>query len=352
MTQTNTLIARPLLTIAIPTFNRAICLRESLSSLFDQLIAQPNVELIISDNASTDETSTVVEEFEKRGLRLRYLRNQINVGPDANFIQCLEQARGKYMWLLSDDDVVVSGGLGKILTLLAEADYALVYVRAYAFHKDYLAERPLERFQGLAQAIPNGLPFIRRVGTTIAFISAIIVNRDRYSFAERPRLNSLIGSDLIHLGWLLPVLGGGGTSLIVWERLVAGRVTLPRGWEICQVFGDNLMELLSTVLPDKKDITSSIINRALRSWFPCAIMLQMRRSTMSIQSRKSLCRSLESLHKGNWRYWVYVFPVATFPYWAARAWYAATQLLDLVGRLSMVALSYPRWRKDLIWGSR
>jgi glycosyltransferase involved in cell wall biosynthesis len=101
--------SKPLLTIAVPTFNRASCLRELLSLLADQLKDQPRVELIISDNASPDETPAVVQEFIANGLRVRYLRNTKNIGPDANFLQCFEQASGKHIWLFGDDDLVTPG---------------------------------------------------------------------------------------------------------------------------------------------------------------------------------------------------------------------------------------------------
>ena len=83
---------RPLLTIAIPNFNRAGYLKELLSLLAAQLRNEPRVELIISDNASPDETPAVVQDFVARGLRVRYTRNVQNIGSDANFLQCFEQA--------------------------------------------------------------------------------------------------------------------------------------------------------------------------------------------------------------------------------------------------------------------
>src|ERR1035438_10666701 len=114
-------ITKPLLTIAIPTYNRAGCLKELLSVLADQLKDEPRVELIISDNASPDETPFVVQDFVSRGLRVRYIRNTQNIGADANFLQCFEQALGKYVWLFSDDDLIVPGGLAKILTYCGAA---------------------------------------------------------------------------------------------------------------------------------------------------------------------------------------------------------------------------------------
>jgi abequosyltransferase len=348
MMQTSPAAGRPLLTIAIPTFNRAKYLVGSLTTLFDQVGAQPGVELIISDNASSDETREVVEGFQRRGLKLRYIRNDSNIGLDANFLQCFEQANGKYLWLLGDDDIVIPGGLGKIMPMLAAADYALVYLSLYAFLRDYLAERRHDRFQRFAQAIPNGLPFIQKVGTQITFMSSIIVNRDVYGSVGRPCLQNLVGSSLMHLGWILPVLGSGGTNLIVWEKLIAGRHSYAGGWGICQVFGNNLINLLRTLLPGREDIAAAIINPTLRNWFPFMIM-QTRWSAAGPLGKENFRRSLEPLYKSNWRYWVYVFPVAVFPYWAARGWYVGTQQPNRAGRLLLSTFDYLLTRKHLIW---
>ena len=90
-------IEKPLLTIAIPTYNRAWCLKDLLSVLASQIKDEPRVELMISDNASPDGTPSLIQDFVAQGVRVRYLRNSENIGSDANFLQCFEQARGKYV---------------------------------------------------------------------------------------------------------------------------------------------------------------------------------------------------------------------------------------------------------------
>jgi glycosyltransferase involved in cell wall biosynthesis len=327
MKQANPSFERPLLTIAIPTYNRAKYLHGSLSTLFDQLVDEPSVELIVSDNASSDETPAVIDEFVKRGLSLHYVRNEVNLGLDGNFLQCFEYASGKYLWLLGDDDVVIPGGLDKILQMLKAADYALVYLSLYAFVRDYVAERRHDRLRRFAETIPNGFPFIQRVGYMITFMSSIIVNKDRYSAAKRPPLHSFVGSNLIHLGWILPVLGSGGTSLLVWEKLLAGRDSYTGSWRVCETFGDNLNDLLRAMLPGEEDIAAAIVNPTLRCWFPSMIM-KIRQPTAVFLNNENFRKLLEPLYKCNWRYWVYTFPVAVFPYWAARGWYVGTQQLN------------------------
>ncbi|MGA8274472.1 MAG: glycosyltransferase family 2 protein, partial [Candidatus Sulfotelmatobacter sp.] len=136
-------ITKPLLTIAIPTYNRASCLRELLSVLASELKDEHRVELIISDNASPDETPSVVQGFVRCGLRVRYLRNVENIGSDANFLQCFEQAQGKYVWLFSDDDLIVPGALSMILANCEAAEYDLIWVSAYTF-EDFHKPHPLK----------------------------------------------------------------------------------------------------------------------------------------------------------------------------------------------------------------
>jgi abequosyltransferase len=342
---------RPLLTIAIPTFNRAGYLKELLSTLFDQLVAEPRVELLISDNASPDETPAVVQSFAGRGLPVRYLRNETNIGSDANFKQCFEQAHGKYLWLFGDDDIIVPGGIAKLLPLLASEDYALVYLSPYPFRHDYLAERTRDRFRRFAQTAPDGVQFARKVGTTMAFISAMIVNKDSYRSTEHVNLADFVGSNLVHLGWVLPVLRSGGTNLLVWEKLVAARGGNSGGWGICRVFGDSLKRVIDLTLPDRKDIGTEIVNSTLKNWFPLMVM-EVRRGTAGPLEAENMRDGLESIHRKNWRYWVYVFPVITFPYTLARLWYSLTKYVSRSERLLSMVLSYPVWRKNLIWRQR
>jgi glycosyltransferase involved in cell wall biosynthesis len=107
MTPTRALDTRPscspLITIAIPTYNRAeTYLPQALKSALNQ--TYPNLEIIVSDNCSTDNTQAVVTDI--ADPRLRYFRHYSNIGSAANFNFCVEQAKGKYLLMLHDDDLI------------------------------------------------------------------------------------------------------------------------------------------------------------------------------------------------------------------------------------------------------
>jgi glycosyltransferase involved in cell wall biosynthesis len=95
----------PLVTIGIPTYNRADrYLKEAIESALKQ--TYPNIEIIVSDNCSSDDTGLIVESF--NDSKLQYHRHEINIGGNANFNFCLEKAKGVFFLLLHDDDLIDS----------------------------------------------------------------------------------------------------------------------------------------------------------------------------------------------------------------------------------------------------
>lgn len=93
----------PTVTIAIPTYNRADnYLKQALMSALNQTYA--NIDLIVSDNCSTDSTETLVGSF--NDPRIRYFRQSKNIGANNNFNFCLKQAKGDYFLFLLDDDLI------------------------------------------------------------------------------------------------------------------------------------------------------------------------------------------------------------------------------------------------------
>lgn len=118
----------PLVTIAIPTFNRAGMLAVALKSALGQTYSQ--VEVIVSDNASTDETRGFLEGY--RG-RIRVLRQKQNIGMCANWEACLSAASGMYFLLISDDDYLEPGAVEALLKGYSGENTAFVYGRTM-FH--------------------------------------------------------------------------------------------------------------------------------------------------------------------------------------------------------------------------
>ncbi len=107
-------MSTPRVSVCIPTFNRAGYLAEAMASVLAQTYG--DFELIISDNASTDNTGEVAASF--NDSRVRYYRNPVNIGMAPNYNRCLELARGEYIAFVCDDDLWLPDFLARTVEVL------------------------------------------------------------------------------------------------------------------------------------------------------------------------------------------------------------------------------------------
>jgi glycosyltransferase involved in cell wall biosynthesis len=92
----------PIVSVMMPTYNRAAFLKEAVDSVLAQSFS--DFEILILDNCSTDNTHAVVSEY--TDSRIRYIVNSSNLGMIGNHNKALEAARGKYIYVFSDDDIM------------------------------------------------------------------------------------------------------------------------------------------------------------------------------------------------------------------------------------------------------
>ncbi len=94
--------SNPLVSIGVPIYNEGKHIRQTLDSLLSQ--NYEHLEIIISDNCSTDQTSAICREFAGKDSRIRYTRCEENLGAFKNFVSVLNNAVGKYfMWAAGHD---------------------------------------------------------------------------------------------------------------------------------------------------------------------------------------------------------------------------------------------------------
>ncbi len=107
-----------LLSICIPTFNRANYLRDAIKHILPAVNDKRDiVELIISDNCSTDETSEILKELPVSPW-IHCVRNDTNLGALKNGLKCIDLAKGEYIWFVGDDDVIRPEGLYHLLHVI------------------------------------------------------------------------------------------------------------------------------------------------------------------------------------------------------------------------------------------
>lgn len=174
-----------LLTIAIPTYNRKKYIDIALNSVFSQY--DERIEVIVSDNCSTDGTGEYVKE---KYPGIVYYKNEENVGME-NFQRCYKRATGKYILLLGDDDVITEGSLKVILDFLeTNEDMALVFMNHTSFEGNYTSVDNCKKSfidKKIGDFITTDkVKFMSCAKHQLTFISCFILSREAYRKIDNP----------------------------------------------------------------------------------------------------------------------------------------------------------------------
>lgn len=126
-------MADPIVTVGIPTYNRASLLRGAIESVLSQTFH--DFQLLVVDNASEDQTDTVVQSYDDG--RIRYVRNARNIGIPGNWNRCFALATGRYITILPDDDLMMPENLeAKVGMLNSHAQVGLVHSKFHTIDGD------------------------------------------------------------------------------------------------------------------------------------------------------------------------------------------------------------------------
>ncbi len=208
-----------ILSISIPTYNRADKLEQTLSCLINQIIVDnlsDDVEIVVSDNASTDMTPHVCEnnKFQSGNVRLVYSRNSENVGFDRNVDRAIRISNSVYVWTLSDDDVIYPGAVKQILDAVRSRDLQFAFVNYEVLVNDRII--PSRYGSGALAEIP-ARDVLARISFSNSLISSCVFKREAWvrSLPER-----FFGSLWIHFHMAAAVLLS-GNALILGRPLFA-----------------------------------------------------------------------------------------------------------------------------------
>ncbi|SUB83279.1 putative glycosyl transferase [Pragia fontium] len=232
-----------LLTIAIPTYNRHENLEVLLLSIISQLekSLENKIEVIICDNASTDDTALVADRLLSKIKNSNYYSSEINVGMDLNFKKCFDLASSKYFWMIGDDDYLLPGALPTVIRLLEKNESIdLVYVSS-TIREDL---RDNEKNNNIIYTASKD-EFIDKVGIMITFISGVISNKEKYlTYRNNRNDESFVGIFLMHLSWQFSLLKEGEWFAIIKDNIIKATPDNSGGYKIFTVFSKNLTIIL------------------------------------------------------------------------------------------------------------
>ena len=189
----------PSLSICIATRNRSQYIGETLDRILEQ--CGPDIEIVVVDGASTDDTDTIVSQRAAEHPGLRYLPQTENSGVDGDFDKAVQFSLGEYCWLMSDDDLMVPGAIARVLEICNDQPDAIIVdaeVRTADMTETLISSRL--GFTGERHYTEKDADrLLAECGQHLTFIGALVVRRELWVSRER---TPYYGSEFVHVGVL------------------------------------------------------------------------------------------------------------------------------------------------------
>lgn len=236
----------PLLAITIPTYNRGELLGILLDSIARDFPVWPaDLEVVVLDNASTDDTRAQVQRRIDGGIPVRLIANATNIGMDGNLAACFDATTAKYLWQIGDDEVLHRGGCRYVLEFCRHNEFGLLHIECVGFTKGQQSEQ-------FARTIPHrvdvrsmdSLAMFRQANIYLTFISSNVINRQAVrhhdpAFDPKTELNTF----LPQLAWIYGVLKATHRHFHVRTPLFSALGGNTSGYRLVEVFGINLLAI-------------------------------------------------------------------------------------------------------------
>ncbi|MBL0302369.1 MAG: glycosyltransferase family 2 protein [Cytophagaceae bacterium] len=305
-----------LLSITIPTYNRAEILRKNLQQLFSQIDYEilNEVEIIVSDNCSTDNTEEIILPFKNSNINFTYIKNHQNLGWGLNFFQCFNMAKGKYIIILSDDDLIFDGKLDFILKLIKVKEYGVICLRAFGFSENYKDEYPGER--GGIYEFSDFNSFLRKAFPQFTLLSSTIINK---SIIQDFNTNDINPGNFAHLHLILECSSHSKLNAYVDNYIIAVQRDNSSNYSYSKVFVSELWKLLYDYsrLGISTKTLEYLERKMLLTHYPFDLLrIRLHKTKMLKECKEDFQKKFDS----NKIYIFFVRPILTLPKYLAISW--------------------------------
>jgi glycosyltransferase involved in cell wall biosynthesis len=229
-----------LLSIVIPSHNKTELLMAAIASILGESGFDTRCEICISDNSLSESTSEDFTEKYDGDERLIYRRSLDSSGLDENVARAVSMAKGEYVWVFGDDDLIVPGMIGSVLELLEKERYGLLVVNSQSFEDDKIVEQGRHFLLKDREYGPSeNEDFLMDMGGYLTYVCSAIIKKDLWM----SNFNStLIGSFFAHLSTFLNAKKG-NVAYFFSEPLIKMRLH-------CQTWTDHHFRIWNSNYPN------------------------------------------------------------------------------------------------------
>ncbi|RMC99280.1 glycosyltransferase family 2 protein [Aquitalea palustris] len=304
----------PKLSIAIPTYNRSQFLQGALDRLFaSDAILDAQIEIVISDNASTDNTEDIIHSAsEKYGKEIHYFRNEKNLGIDGNIHQVVNRSNGEYVWMLSDDDVIADNAIDYVLNKINQQNFCFHFLNAKPLNLEGKTSKVIDTDQDIITTDNN--IFIEKIWVWATFISSFLFKREHWINIHNRE--DYIGTD-IYLTYTLYALLANNPSekkIIGSTPIILIRSQYTGSYRIFYAFGYQWFKLL-TETAVQMGFDRSCLKRIARKSILRDLIFRVysaklnSTASLSIENIRNLTRYTYAIPIA----WLTLYPILIFP---------------------------------------
>ncbi len=297
------------LTIAIPTYNGARTIKRTLDSILGQPFPKNEVDVIVCNNYSTDNTVEILQPFLSQII---LFNNDSNLGGDRNFQLCVDRSESEYVWIVGDDDVLKENSITEVLTKLSNDTYACVFVN-YSLYDIKLQKEIVEKFIPINHDIvAKGISqFLEHTNTAGNFLSSIIHNKEYFKSVNSTKY---YGTCFLQFAVIIDYVNNNDTLIIAQALVTNMGDSTDREFNA----GGVSVKIISNLYTIVKTASSQYLEFNIRQKLLKLIHETLKYKILSakrlgLKVKMKLLKELINNFRGYWSFWVIDIPILLIP---------------------------------------
>ena len=324
-----------LLSILIPTYNRASYLKDAIMCLLPQFSRyKDELEILVSDNCSSDDTKIVIDTLQSQFQnQIIYYKQSENIGFEANFEFLINKSKGKYLYLMGDDDILAENFFDTILPLLRTPnDYTSIHWNRLTGNKLCSNNKLYDPiFTGKMIEELDATNFVKRVMDRPNFISSIVFKKEIIKKAWNHYKDEYEGYKFCGpLYW--GIVQAGGLNIYHYMPLIIQRVNSST-W--AKLFPYYLIGSMSNIFLDLDVVVPGIYLRWQKKLKTQKTDVLYRVADYRSFYRQQRVKSQMFKHMNCWdkiRYYYYLIPGTNLPYFLGALSFKLKKIINKVWR--------------------
>lgn len=301
--------------ICIPTYNGENVLNELMQSIVTQ-VDQHSVEIVISDDNSTDSTYKMAAEWAKKYSFINIYQNEKNLRMDRNFTQSAKLAKGEFVWLSGQDDRFEIGSINKFFEIIDKHEVNFIYFN-YKFMNDNLTQELFTPPLAIDSDVyfESHIEYFAKIKRAPSFLPATIMKANYWRVTNTEQF---FGTHYVQMGVWLSNFSHGKVFVVSSPNFILCRMP-DNSWKyndgqmLFEIFSGSF-EVYKRIKQDLNNIIPNEIYLEIKEeFFNNFFIRTISQKLLGFHSTTVLNKRIKYLVDNSFVYYLYYLPILYFP---------------------------------------